>query len=57
MFTGPSREKALLVNQDIIPAETLSGVDVSGLRLGLSVLTLANPFFAALVESARKRNG
>jgi PAS domain S-box-containing protein len=53
-FSGASREAAVLANQDIIPAEALSDLDVSGLRLGLSVLTLANPFFAALAESAQK---
>ncbi len=53
-FSGPSRKEALFAQQDIIPAESLSGLEVSGLRLGLSVLTLANPFFATLVESAQQ---
>jgi PAS domain S-box-containing protein len=53
-FSGPSREATVLAHQDIIPVEALSGLDVSGLRLGLSVLTLANPFFATLAASAQK---
>ena len=53
-FSGLSRASAVLANQDVIPAEALSGFDVSGLRLGLSVLTLANPFFATLADSAQK---
>ncbi|HTP09047.1 MAG TPA: GAF domain-containing protein [Anaerolineae bacterium] len=53
-FAGSSREAAVLANQDIIPVEALSDFDVSGLRLGLSVLTLANPFFATLAASAHK---
>ncbi|HSD82902.1 MAG TPA: PAS domain S-box protein, partial [Anaerolineae bacterium] len=53
-FSGPSRKEMLFANQDIIPAELFSGLEVGGLRLGLSVLTLANPFFAALVKSAHE---
>ena len=53
-FSGPYREAAMLANQDLISAESLAGMEGSGLRLGLSVLSLANPFFARLVESAQR---
>jgi PAS domain S-box-containing protein len=53
-YLGPQRETAIFANQNIMPAEDLAGLDVSGLRLGLCVLTLANPFFAALATGARQ---
>jgi PAS domain S-box-containing protein len=53
-FAGSSRAAAVLAKQDIISTETLADLDLSGLRLGLSVMTLANPFFATLAASAQQ---
>jgi PAS domain S-box-containing protein len=53
-YLGPNRDTALLAEQEEIYAtgslQTLNG---TGLRLGLSVISLANPFFALLANSAQ----
>ncbi len=41
------------VERPMPPDERLTGLDLSGLKVGLSVMTLANPFFARLVEAVK----
>ncbi len=54
-YLGPDREAVLLAEQEeIITTEIIENLDGSGLRLGLSVISLANPFFALLANSAQK---
>lgn len=49
-----SRQDKLDIPEAYELAEGLTGCDFDGIRLGLSVLDLNNPYFSALAEGARK---